>query len=277
MVLNQNLETGKEIILEGPPLEAFRVQGARVGNIITLTDSEGKDFRGRVLRLSKEKASVLIFESFPFPTESPIEIILLQALPEKERMEWIIQKAIELGVSAIVPFKSERSISLEERESKQKKAHRWQEIALKAVQQSRRAKAPKVEKYRPFEEALEYCREDGLKILLWEKDGKNLKEVLESFPKFHPSFEKIILNPSLEKEFLSRPPLEKGGEGGFRGGRYERVYLMVGPEGGFSEEEVRSAEKQGFIPVKLGQRILRTETAAITLVGILQYELGDIG
>jgi len=240
MVLNQNLETGKEIILEGPPLEALRVQGARVGNIITLTDSEGKDFRGRVLRLSKEKASVLIFESFPFPTESPIEIILLQALPEKERMEWIIQKAIELGVSAIVPFKSERSISLEERESKQKKAHRWQEIALKAVQQSRRAKAPKVEKYRPFEEALEYCREEGLKIILWEKEGESLRKVLK-------------------KDLHSR------------------IYTMVGPEGGFSEEEVRLAGKKGFIPVKLGQRILRTETAAITLIGILQYELGDLG
>jgi len=267
IVLNQKLETDKEITLEGPPLEAFRVQSAHVGSIITLTDSEGKGFRGRVLRLSKEKASVLIFDSFPSPTESPIEIILLQALPEKERMEWIIQKATELGVAAIIPFKSERSISLEERESKQKKAHRWQEIAVKAVQQSRRARVPSVEDYCSFEGALEYCREDGLKILLWEKDGKKLKEVLESFLKFHPS---------LEKEFLSRPPLEKGGEGGFKCDRPEKVYLMVSPEGGFNEEEVRLAIDQGFVPVKLGQRILRTETAAITFVGILQYELGDL-
>jgi 16S rRNA (uracil1498-N3)-methyltransferase len=72
-------------------------------------------------------------------------------------MELIIQKATELGVSAIIPFKSEKSISLEEREAKQKKAHRWQEIALKAVQQSRRAKVPKIERYGSFEEALQYC------------------------------------------------------------------------------------------------------------------------
>lgn len=238
-VLSQKFETSKEVILEGPPLEALRVQGARVGSIITLTDSQGRDFRGRVLRLSKEKASVLIFESFPFPTESPIEIILLQALPEKERMEWIIQKVTELGVSAIVPFKSERSISLEERESKQKKAHRWQEIAVKAVQQSRRAKVPKIERYCSFEDALEYCRGEGLKILLWEKEGESLRKVLK----------KYLLNS---------------------------IFVMVGPEGGFTEEEVRLAEKKGFIPVKLGQRILRTETAAITLIGILQYELGDL-
>jgi 16S rRNA (uracil1498-N3)-methyltransferase len=240
IVLGQKLQIGDEVILEGPPLEAFRVQGGRVGSIITLTDSAGTDFRGRVLRLSKEKASVLLFEAFPSSTESSLEIILLQALPEKERMEWIIQKATELGVSSIVPFKSQKSITLEERESKQKKAHRWQEIAIKAVQQSRRAKVPKIEKYRSFVEALEYCQEEGLKILLWEKEGESLREVLKQDP-------------------------------------LHRIYIMVGPEGGFTEDEVRMAEKKGFIPVKLGQRILRTETAAITLVGILQYTLGDLG
>lgn len=239
IVLDQKVVIGKEVIIEGPPLEALRFQGGRIGSILTLTNSEGKDFRGRVLRLSGKRASVLTFETFQSPTESPLEIILLQALPEKERMELIIQKATELGVSAIVPFKSEKSISLKEREAKQKKAHRWQEIAIKAVQQSRRAKVPKIEHYRPFAEALEYCREEGLKILLWEKEGESLKKILK------------LLLP-------------------------RKIYIMVGPEGGFSEEEVTLAKNQGFIPVKLGQRILRTETAAITLIGILQYELGDL-
>ncbi len=239
IVLDRKVVIGKEVIIEGPPLEALRFQGGRVGSIITLTDSQGKDFRGRVLRLSGERASVLTFETFQSPTESPLEIILLQALPEKERMELIIQKATELGVSTIVPFKSEKSISLEERETKQKKAHRWQEIAIKAVQQSRRAKVPSVEGYRPFEKALEVCKDDGLKILLWEKEGESLKKIL--------------------KPYLPR-----------------RIYVMVGPEGGFTGEEVKLAKRHGFIPVKLGQRILRTETAAITLIGILQYELGDL-
>ncbi|MDI6763886.1 MAG: RsmE family RNA methyltransferase [Thermodesulfobacteriota bacterium] len=258
IVLDRKVVIGKEVIIEGPPLEALRVQGGRIGSILTLTDSQGKDFRGRVLRLSGERASVLTFETFQSPTESPLEIILLQALPEKERMELIIQKATELGVSTIVPFKSERSISLEERETKQKKAHRWQEIAVKAVQQSRRAKVPSVEEYRSFEEALEVCKDDGLKILLWEKEGESLKEVLKRFSALYP-------------------PFEKGGQGGFKTNRPGRVYIMIGPEGGFSEEEVTLAKNKGFIPVKLGQRILRTETAAITLIGILQYELGDLG
>jgi 16S rRNA (uracil1498-N3)-methyltransferase len=240
IVLDRKVDIGDEVLIKGPPLEALSFQGGRVGSLVTLTDLEGNDFRGRVTRLSKDKASVLIFDLFPLSTESSLEIILLQALPEKERMEWIIQKATELGVSAIIPFKSERSISLEEREAKQRKAHRWQHIAMKAVQQSRRAKVPLVGNYLPFNEALKLYEGDGLKILLYERRGENLKEILK---RYQP----------------------------------RKIYVMVGPEGGFTEEEVRLAKDKGFIPIKLGQRILRTETAAITIVGILQYELGGLG
>lgn len=239
MRITSPIEIGQEIHLQGPSLEALRFQGARVGSILTVTDAIGKDFRARVVSFTEDEAHLFIFEAFPSPTESPLEIILLQALPNKERMEWIIQKATELGVSIILPFKSEKSISLEEREQKQKKAHRWQSIALKAVQQSRRARVPEIESYRTFEEALSFCKEEGLKILLWEKGGRNLKEIL-------------------------------------KGSRERLIYALVGPEGGFTQEEVKRATEFGFIPVKLGQRILRTETAAITLIGILQYELGDL-
>jgi 16S rRNA (uracil1498-N3)-methyltransferase len=239
IVLDRMVKIGKEVMMKGPPLEALRFQGGRVGSLVTLTDSQGNDFRGRVLRLSEAEASIFIFDAFPSRTESPLEIILFQALPEKERMELIIQKATELGVSTILPFQSERSISLKEREAKQKKAHRWQHIAVKAVQQSRRAKVPYVGKCRAFQQVLEDCREDGLKILLWEKEGELLKGVLRR----HPT---------------------------------QKIYVMVGPEGGFTGGEVKLAEEKGFIPVKLGQRILRTETAAITMAAILQYELGDL-
>ena len=98
---------------------------------------------------------------------------------------------------------------------------------------------PHVGECRPFQEVLGDCSEDGLKILLWEKGGENLKSVLRQ----HPT---------------------------------RKISVMVGPEGGFTGEEVKLAKRKGFIPVTLGQRILRTETAAITIVGILQYELGDL-
>jgi len=185
---------------------------------------------------------VLVFESLIPPTESPTKIILYQALPEKERMELIIQKATELGVYSIVPFKSKRSISLEERERKQPKAHRWQSIATKAAQQSRRGRVPPIEPYCDFSEALGYAEGSDLKILLWEKGSKNhLRDILRSE------------------------------------GDYGKVALMVGPEGGFDLEEVQRAQEMGFKPITLGRRIMRTETAAILLVGIVQYELGDLG
>jgi 16S rRNA (uracil1498-N3)-methyltransferase len=239
IVLNRRIKLDQEIKIEGPPLEALRFQRVRAGMLITVTDSEGNDFRGRILHLSEREASVLIFHRFPSPTESPVEITLLQALPEKERMELIIQKTTELGVSEIISFRSAKSISLEERESKQRKAHRWQDIAVRAVQQSRRGGVPSVRYMRSLEEVFRVCEGEGLKIVLWEKGGENLKAVL----KRHQS---------------------------------QKVYALVGPEGGFRVEEVSLAREHGFIPIKLGQRILRTETAAITLIAILQYELGDL-
>ena len=98
---------------------------------------------------------------------------------------------------------------------------------------------PRVEYLSSFKAALEVCESHTLKIVLWEKMGESLKELLKS-------------------------------------SRSKKIYVMVGPEGGLTEEEVALAREHGFIPAKLGQRILRTETAAITLIGILQYELGDL-
>ncbi len=240
IILDEKGVVGKEILMKGPPVEALRFQGGRAGSLVTVTDPDGNDFRGRVLRLSETEGAILVFDVFPSSTESCLEVILLQALPEKERMELIIQKATELGVLTILPFQSEKSISLTEREAKQKKAHRWQHIAIHAARQSRRARVPFVGECRPLQEVLENLQEDAVKVLLWEKGGKNLKTVLRQ----HPA---------------------------------RKIYAMVGPEGGFAEKEVKSAKGRGFIPVKLGQRILRTETAAISLIAILQYELGDLG
>ena len=232
---------GQRIRITGEGLNGLTFRKTRPGELVTLT-GEGKDFRGRILSINPREAWVFVFESLIPPTESPTKISLYQALPDKERMELIIQKATELGVYSIVPFKSKRSISLEERERKQPKAHRWQSIATKAAQQSRRGRVPYIEPYCDFSEALGYAEGSDLKILLWEKGSKN----------------------PLRDSLRSR-------------GNYGKVALMVGPEGGFDLEEVQRAQEIGFKPITLGRRIMRTETAAIVLVGIVQYELGDLG
>lgn len=240
--INTHPEEGQKIRIAGKGLRGLHFRQARPGEVVTLTVRGGGEYRGRVLSIDSREAWVLPFELLIPPSESPTRIILLQALPDKERMELIIQKATELGASFIVPFKSNRSIFLEDREKKQPKAHRWQRIAVKATQQSRRGRVPLVEPYCDFSEALEYAEGSDLKIILWEKGRDNpLRDVLRSR------------------------------------GNYGKVTVMIGPEGGFDPDEVQRAQERGFIPVTLGRRILRTETAAIVLLGILQYELGDLG
>jgi len=236
--LPDQLNEGKEITLEGSPFAALRAREPRPGEIMTITDSRGVEFRGRITEVGADQARCLIFEKLAEPTEPPFDLCLFQALPDKERMELIIQKATELGVAVICPFKSRHSIALEEREAHQPKAHRWQHVALAASKQCRRAVVPLVAPYCPFEEALEQARPLELKIILVEKEQRRLAALIRDMP----------------------PP--KG------------VALMVGPEGGWDAGEVEEAREGGFCPVGLGGRILRTETAAIAACAILQYEWG---
>ena len=155
-------------------------------------------------------------------------------------MELIIQKAVELGATAIVPFKSQHSISLQERENVQPKAHRWQHLALRATKQCRRGIVPWVAPFCSFEKALARARPLELKILLLENEEERLAPLIRHMP----------------------PPKD--------------IALMVGPEGGWAEEEVVRAREEGFYPVGLGGRTLRTETAAIAACAILHYEWGGL-
>ncbi len=214
----------------------------RLGDIITLQDEFGYNYRGRICHVYKTRFRVHIFEFLKKCMESPLPILLLQALPEKERMEWIIQKATELGVNSVVPFCSRRSVKLEEREKKQPKAHRWPIIARKAAQQCRRATVPVIKPYTDFYEALLQAEGYDLKLILWEGEHDSGLST-ESFKKIVPC----------------------------------RICILVGPEGGFAQEEVDAAKEQGFMPISLGPRILRTETAAIAIIAVIQYIWGDLG
>ncbi len=225
----------KTLCLEGPAFDSLLLWAPRAGAAFTVIDSDDTLFRARLVALKKASADIVIFEEIG-QTDTTLEVILLQALPEKERMELIIQKTTELGVTEIIPFKSEKSISIGERDARQKKSHKWDEVALKAAVQSRRPDIPQILPFRSFKEALDHGR--GLKILLWERpDAVGLKEFL-------------------------------------RGKKDRAVTILVGPEGGFTEKEVEEAREAGFTPVSLGKRILRTETAAIVSVGVVGYEVG---
>jgi len=224
--------------IEGAALAALMRWRPRPGEAFTVQGTDGRHFRARLIELGQGRATLVPFEEMGAFKSGP-EILLLQALPEKERMETIIQKATELGVDAIVPFKSEKSISLVELDSRQRRSHNWDEVARKAAKQSRRADIPEIMAYRSFDEALQAASGFDLKAILWEGARKSVHELLEQ----------------------GTEPVA-------------RAAILAGPEGGFTDKEIRAAEEEGFTAVNLGWRVLRTETAAIFSVGLLRYELG---
>jgi 16S rRNA (uracil1498-N3)-methyltransferase len=158
-----------------------------------------------------------------------------------EKMDYLIQKATELGVNEIIPFFSSRSVPLLEKSGRLKRHHRWERIAVEASKQCGRGVVPKVGFFQDYSEMLRTASPDSLRIILWEGEGVHLKEILKK---------------RIEKK---------------------EVFFIIGPEGGLSHGEVEEAIKDGFLPITLGERILRAETASLCLLSILQYEQGDIG
>lgn len=239
IVVYERLSIDKSITLSHPQLADFLTWEPRPGEAFTISDLGGDLFRARLVSLSVESALLRVFEDIG-PAYSGPEITLVQALPERERMELILQKATELGVTRVLPFKSEKSISLEELDARQRRSHNWGAIALKAAKQSRRADIPEILAYSPFEEALRHANGADLKVMLSERQRiETLKGLIGKVKK----------------------PVKE-------------ALLLVGPEAGLTEEETKRAEEAGYIQVSLGQRILRTETAAIFGVGLLRYEFG---
>lgn len=219
---------------------ALACWSARPGMIVTLMDAEHYCWRARLTALDRTGGRLIPFKRFSHSLESPIAIDIYQALPDKERFELILEKLTELGVSRIVPMVTTRSATVAERDAVQKKSHRWPDVVRRAAIQCRRAMIPELSLYIDFSAALEEASAADLRLFLYEgESGSGLHGVLE-------------------------------------GQRPERIALMVGPEGGFTADELEHACRAGFEPIAFGPRILRTETVAMTVLAVLQYELGDL-
>ena len=218
-----------------------RVLRLKAGDGIIVFDSLGKEYEGTIVEEDTSSVVIKIQNIFLSKRDSPLEITLAQSLLKGEKMDYLIQKATELGVKEIIPFFSSRSVPLLEKSGRLKRHHRWGRIAIEASKQCGRGVVPKIEPLQDYSEMLRMASPDSLRLILWEREGGKLKEVLER---------------SKEKT---------------------RIFFIVGPEGGFSLDEVEEAKRAGFIPVILGKRILRAETASLCLLSILQYEQGDIG
>jgi 16S rRNA (uracil1498-N3)-methyltransferase len=220
-----------------PSLEAWQ---ARTGEILTVVGPEQSCYRARLTSVADNDIRCVPFFQFQHSVESPLQIHVCQALPQKERFGLILEKLTEIGVFRIVPMETSHSVTFAEHEQRQKKSHRWPALLRRASRQCRRALIPELYSPVSFADAVQLCQEAELKLLLCEKQAPwSLYEGIGS------------LKPS-------------------------SVALMVGPEGGFGREEVQLAQQVGILPVSLGPRMLRTETAAIVAATLLQGRLGDM-
>jgi len=219
-----------------------RVLRLKIGTRVILSDGLGRRHSGIIDQVGKEKLLVRLQESSSEPVRQTRPLITLyQGLPKGSKMEFILQKCTELGVDTLVPFVSRRSVARLPKERESERIQRWQRIVREAARQSERTIIPSLSPAMEFSEALASADQD-VRLLLWEEEKTNrLRSVLGSRP------------------------------------APERASILVGPEGGLSGEEAAAAVAAGFIPVTLGSRILRTETAGMALLAILQFHWGDMG
>jgi 16S rRNA (uracil1498-N3)-methyltransferase len=228
--------------VEGDEVKHIRkVLRLKTGDEISVFDGLGRAFQGVIVEERLSSVVIRIENIYSTTRGSPLEVILAQSLLKGEKMDYLIQKATELGVGEIIPFLSSRSIPLLEKSKGLKRHQRWKRIAVEASKQCGRGVVPEIESLQNYPEVLRKATSDSLCLILWEKEGAKLKEILE------------------------RPKESK------------KIFFVVGPEGGFSQGEVDEAKGAGFTPVTLGRRILRAETASLCFLSILQYVRGDMG
>lgn len=230
---------GEEARLEGPQAHQLgRVLRGRRGDLLALLDDSGWEYRVEVTTVSAGRVLARVVERRPAPPEPGLFITLYQGLLKGKRFDWVLQKGTELGVAAFLPLLCERCVAAPSEE----RGRRWTHIIREAAEQCQRGRLPYLAAPKSFPEA---CREAPRpSFLLWEEPGA-------------PG-----LRETLPRALQERP---------------QRVGLFVGPEGGFSPEEVSYAEGCGLLPVSLGQRILRGETAGLVAAALLLYERGDLG
>jgi len=237
------IAAGKRLVVEGSAANHItRVLRLRSGDALTMFDGSGGEFGARIEEFRKDSVVVAVEDHRPLERESPLPLTLAQGISRGERMDWIIQKATELGTARIVPLFTKRSVvRLDEKQADRKLQH-WRAIAIAACEQCGRNRIPEL--------ALPV---DFFDMLPAEASGAT----------------RLLLSPTgdLRIEDLGQD---------VRQGASKGITVLIGPEGGLEDAEQEAALAAGFKAVQLGPRILRTETAAIAALTIIQRYFGDL-
>lgn len=208
---------------------------------ILISDGESKEYTCYIQALEEEQVLAHIMYVREEQLELPCKIYLFQGLPKGDKMELIVQKAVELGVHEVIPVFTSRSVVKLDEKKAGKKVARWQQIAESAAKQSKRMIIPKVHSLCNYKEALEYASHCQVKLIPYEL-AEGMRET---------------------KELLGS--IEAG----------QSIAIFIGPEGGFAESEVELGMEQGLVPITLGKRILRTETAGLAILSVLMFQLEE--
>lgn len=214
-----------------------RVLRMQPGQELRLFNGDGNDYPATITNAGKKQVDVQVGAPEPNATESSLEIVLGQSLSKGDRMDYAVQKAVEMGVTRIVPLTTERCEVKLKGDREDKRLRHWQSVAISAAEQCGRARVPEILPVMSLAEWLDQSAACDLRLVLHHRTEQSLSS-------------------------LAQPA---------------RVALLIGPEGGLSEEEISVAEKAGFLPVALGPRVLRTETAPVAAIALCQWLWGDIG
>ncbi len=209
----------------------------KLGDVIQVCDGDCHDYVCKIIEIKKDLVCCEIIESKTNEAEPNTNIILYQGVPKSDKMDLIIQKCVELGIQKIVPVITEHTVVKIDKDS-HKKIERWQKISESAAKQSGRGIVPEIGDFITFKEAVRCHKNIG--VIPYEKERQNTLSHFTSNIK----------------------------------GQAQNIDLFIGPEGGFSEKEIQLSINQNVMPVSLGKRILRSETAGFVALTILLYELG---
>jgi 16S rRNA (uracil1498-N3)-methyltransferase len=240
--VNRRNISGDTAVLSGTEAgHMLRTLRLRTGDSFFSFDEDGNRYRMRILEATSRSLRAEVLESFPPEPLPDVPVTLLVGLPKADKMDFILEKATELGCTRVIPFRSSRTIPRLDAQDAKKRLLRWERIALAAAKQCGSGRVPDISPLLPFADALRMGAEAEGKIVFYEGEGKfGLKKVLT----------------------------------GMNG--VKSVALLIGPEGGFSEEEVLEAERKGFMRAGLGSRILRVETAAVAALAMTTYHFENI-
>ena len=232
------LKIGAEVKL--PSAGAYhiaKVLRMREGAPLLVFDGTGGEYRAEISKVQGDEVMVRLGEFASATSESPLKITLVQGVSRGERMDWTLQKATELGVTAVSPVLSARSVVRVDDKQALKKQEHWRGIVISACEQCGRTRIPDISAPITLRQYLSTSRRDGMRL---------------------------VLSPSAPRSLAGLASLPA------------KVELLIGPEGGLDDDELTAAQNAGFNPVRLGPRVLRTETASVVALSVLQALWGDL-